>query len=173
MGVVSLLEDTQERYDEFQRKRDRQKMDPVSDNQSISPLLLVEINKKIEAYNQLIDLAADPEVRWAEKALEYQTQNEHLREENRCLRERVENLERMLARERALRDQERKAHATEIKRLRDKHERELQEYAHKLWQGLKRQDKGSQTHYHTRRFSVKLRDRLTLDQKAKLIRKIS
>lgn len=160
MGAVSLLEDTQERYDEFQRKRDRQKMDPVRDNQSVSPLLLVEINKKIDAYNQLIDLAADPEVRWAEKALEYQTQNEHLREENRRLRERVENLEALLAQERALRDQERKTHAAEMKRLRDEHEREL-------W------NKRPSTIHHTQRFSVKLRDRLTLDQKAKLIQKIS
>lgn len=136
MGFVSYQEDIQERDEELQHKHDRQSISQLSDPLK-SALTLDEIEKKIETYNYLIDLAADPEVRWAEKALEYQAQLD------RALH-RVQYLEQENERLRETLRQERKAHATEMKRLRDKHERELQEYAHKLWQGLRRQDKGSQ-----------------------------
>lgn len=57
MGFISMQEDVQESRDDYQRKLDRQKMAPLTDNQQATP--------------QLLD---DPEVQWAEKALALQAQ---------------------------------------------------------------------------------------------------
>jgi chromosome segregation ATPase len=162
MGFISMQEDVQESRDDYQRKLDRQKMAPLTDNQQATPQLLDEINRSIETLNQLIDLAADPEVRWAEKALALQAQLDRANYQIKSLKEEVESL-------RATLKQERDAHAAEIKRLREERGQKIKEYDKLLWRNFSQQmDEKHSTKHRNRRSCVKLQDRLPPDQKVKL-----
>ncbi len=165
MGLNSLKEDIQECYDELQRRLDRKK---TKDDQSEVTVLMElqdKIKRDIEALNQLIDLAADPEVRWAEKAQEYQAQVDRAHCRIKLLEEKVRSLEATLK-------QERESHAAKIKQLKDWYGRKIKD--HELGRHYVGQQLGKRpsTHHRNQRPSIKLGDHLTPDQKMKLLKMI-
>ena len=143
MGWVSYLEDSVERLEQGLYRLEVKLREELKEHPLFSELrsYISEARAVQEQLSRLIDFAADPEVRWASKAMECEeelrkarSEIQHLKNE---LRKLSENLEMQVVQHKEEIDRLREKHEEEISCLKEEHKRDIEERRRKWHQWKK------------------------------------